>query len=119
MVEPIKKDFTDLQNNYKNQKNISFENSAISVNNSINFLYKVDEKKLKFYDEHVKGITSFEINHLIKHGVSKSHIIKERVNSISISELINKYSVNKLDLLMVDTEGYDGEIVIDFCQILI
>ena len=24
MVEPIKKDFTDLQNNYKNQKNISF-----------------------------------------------------------------------------------------------
>ena len=72
------------------------------------------KKKLKFYDEHVKGITSFEINHLIKHGVSKSHIIKERVNSISISELINKYSVNKLDLLMVDTEGYDGEIVIDF-----
>ena len=114
LVEPIKKDFIDLKNNYKDQKNIFFENSAISVDNSINYLYKVDNKKLKFYDEHVKGITSFEIKHLVKHGVPKSHIIKVPVNSISIDDLFNKYSLNQLDLLMVDSEGYDGEIVIDF-----
>ena len=114
LVEPIKKDFIDLKNNYKGQKNIFFENSAISVNDSINYLYKVNDKKLKFYDEHVKGITSFEIKHLIKHGISKSHIIKETVNSISIDELLSKHSLNQLDLLMVDTEGYDGAIVIDF-----
>ncbi len=114
LVEPIKKDFIDLKDNYKDQKNIFFENSAISVNDSINYLYKVNDTKLKFYDEHIKGITSFEIKHLIKHGVSKSHIIKEPVNSISIDELLSKHSLNQLDLLMVDTEGYDGEIVIEF-----
>ena len=55
-----------------------------------------------------------KINHLIKHGVSKSHIIKENINSITINDLLKKYSVNKLDLLLIDAEGYDGDIVIDF-----
>ena len=89
LVEPIKKDFEELKRNYKDQKDIFFENSAISVNNSIKYLYKVDDTKYKFYDEHVKGISSFEINHLIQHGVSKSHIIKENINSITINELLN------------------------------
>lgn len=114
LVEPIKKDFDDLKDNYKNQKNIFFENSAISVNNNINYLYKVDDSKFKFYGEHIKGVTSFEIKHLLKHGVSKSHIKKVRVNSLSINELLVKYSIKELDLLMIDAEGYDGEIIIDF-----
>ena len=66
------------------------------------------------YGEHVKGISSFEINHLIKHGVSKSHIKEEKVNSLSIEDLLKKYSFTQLDLLMVDAEGYDGDIIIDF-----
>lgn len=114
LVEPIKKDFEDLKNNYKDQKNIFFENSAISVNDSIKYLFKVNETKYELYDEHVKGISSFEINHLIKHGVSKSHIIKENINSITIKDLLNKYSLSELDLLIIDAEGYDGNIVIDF-----
>ncbi len=114
LVEPIKKDFEELKNNYRDQKDIFFENSAISVNDSIKYLYKVDETKYELYDEHIKGISSFKIHHLIKHGVSKSHIIKENINSISIKDLLVKYSINKLDLLIIDAEGYDGDIVIDF-----
>ena len=114
LVEPIQKDFNELKNNYANQKNIFFENSAISVNNRINSLFRVDESKVEKYGEHVKGISSFEINHLIKHGVSKSHIKEEKVNSLSIDDLLKKYSFTHLDLLMVDAEGYDGDIIIDF-----
>ena len=114
MVEPIKENFIDLKLNYKGQNNIFFENSAISVNNEINFLFKVDEQKLKLYDEHIKGITSFNKSHLLKHGVSKFHITTEKVNSISFNELIKKYSIENLDLLMIDAEGYDGDIIIDF-----
>ena len=47
LVEPIEKDFIDLKNNYKDQKNISFENSAISVNDTIKYLYRVNDTKLK------------------------------------------------------------------------
>ena len=114
LVEPIKENFIDLELNYKGQNNIFFENSAISVNNEINFLFKVTEKKLNLYDEHIKGITSFDKSHLLKHGVSKFHIKKEKVSSISFVELIKKYSINNLDLLMIDAEGYDGDIAIDF-----
>ena len=114
LVEPIREYYEDLKSNYKDQNNIFFENSAISINNEISFLFKVDEQKFKFYDEHIKGISSFDKSHLLKHGVSNSHIKKENVKSISFEKLIEKYSVNYLDLLMVDAEGYDGDIIIDF-----
>ena len=31
-----------------------------------------------------------------------------------INDLLKKYSIDQLDLLMLDTEGYDGDIIIDF-----
>ena len=114
LVEPIKSNYEDLKLNYKDQKNIKFVNHAISVNNEINFLFKVQDNKLNLYGEHIKGITSFNIKHLLKHGVSKSHIVKEEVSSISIKTLLSKYSLTNLDLLMIDAESYDGEIAIDF-----
>ena len=112
LVEPIKEYFDKLKENYKDEKNIFFENLAISVNDEINYLFKVKESKIKFYDEHIKGITSFDINHLKKHGVKKNHIEKKKVDYISITDLIKKYYQN-LDLLLVDAEGYDANIIID------
>ena len=52
--------------------------------------------------------------YLINHGVKNRHIIKEKVASISINDLIVKYDVKKIDLFFLDTEGYDGKIVYDF-----
>ena len=113
-VEPIKSNFDDLKKNYPNNENFIFENTAISVNNEINELFKVKKSKLHLYDEHILGITSFNKKHLIKHGVKKSHIEKEKVESISINNLIKKHMLNNLDLLFIDTEGYDANIVFDF-----
>ena len=114
LVEPIKQIFEQLKKNYKNYNFITFDNSAISVNNEISYLYKVDSLKIKNYGNHIPGITSFDKNHLIKHGVKKNHIIKEIVNSISIKELIEKHNFKEFELLFLDTEGYDGKIINDF-----
>ena len=114
LVEPIKQIFEQLKKNYKNYNFITFDNSAISVNNEISYLYKVDSLKIKNYGNHIPGITSFDKNHLIKHGVKKSHIIREIVNSISIKELIEKHNFKEFELLFLDTEGYDGKIINDF-----
>ena len=117
LVEPIKENFEDLKNNYKDFENIIFENLAISVNNEISYLYKVNPSKLKNYSgDHFAGITSFDKNHLIKHGVKKKDIIKDKVNSISINNLIIKHALDKFDLLFVDAEGYDADIVSDFLK---
>ena len=113
-VEPIRSNFEDLKNNYVNHDNLNFVNAAISVNNEIQELFKVKQSKLHLYDEHVIGITSFDKKHLIKHGVSKNHIEIEKVESISIINLLKKHSINNFDLLFIDTEGYDSNIVLDF-----
>ncbi len=114
LVEPIVENFEKLKKNYENLDNVIFENSAVSINNEINLLYKVDEKYLKFYDDYASGITSFKIQHLIKHGIKQNHISSVNVNSISIKDLLIKYKIENLDLLYVDTEGYDGQIVNNF-----
>ena len=86
---------------------------TISANKEINYLYKVNPNKILNYGHHMPGITSFDRNHLIKHGVKKKDIIKESVKSISIKDLIYKHKLNTFDLLIIDAEGYDGNIVID------
>ena len=113
LIEPIKENFNKLKNNYKDLKFIKFENVAISCNDEINYLYKVNSKFNKYYDSHIPAIPSFNKKHLLNHGVKNSHIIKEKVNSLSIKELIKKYEIKNLDLFFVDAEGYDGNIVLD------
>lgn len=115
LVEPIKIYYEQLKQNYSDQKNVKFENLAISVNNEVNYLYKVKESKTKYYDDHINGIASFDKGHLKKHGVKTSHIETEKVTNISINNLIKKYG-SKIDLLIIDAEGYDGNIVIDLLE---
>lgn len=114
LVEPIKENFEKLKKNYINFHNITFENSVISIKNEITYLYKVDPIRIKNYGDHIPGITSFNKSHLINHGVKKNDIITEKVNTISIINLLNKHEIKELDLLFIDTEGYDGKIVNDF-----
>ena len=114
LVEPIPENYEKLKKNYKNFNHIKFENSAISVNNEVNYLFKVCPNKLNKYGDHIPGITSFDKNHLIKHGVKNNDIIKESIKSISIKDLLHKHNFENFDLLFVDAEGYDGNIIIDF-----
>ena len=114
LVEPIKEYFEKLKENYKNDNFILFENSAISVNDEIQQIYKVHTKYLNNYSDHIHGISSFEKQHLIKHGVKNRHIISESVSSINMVNLITKHNFNSLDLLFIDAEGYDGKIAMDF-----
>ena len=116
LVEPIKFYFDQLSKNYFNYKNVFLENSAINQEGKTNYIYKVSNKFLNKYDEHVLGINSFDKKHLLKHGVKFKHITTENVNSISVKKLLEKYNITKLDLLYVDAEGYDGNIIIDFLE---
>ena len=114
LVEPINEYFEDLKRNYKNFENVYFENSAITVGTKKKEIFVVNNKNINDYDEHIKGISSFDKNHLIKHGVKANHILKKKINCISILNLLKKYNISNLDILFIDAEGYDGDILIDF-----
>jgi FkbM family methyltransferase len=117
LIEPIQKNFLELKRNYKNSKNVFFENSAITKKNDIVHLFKVKDSNLNLYRSHIRGINSFDIKHLIKHGVKKKHIIKEKVFTLTFAELFKKYYIKNLDLLLIDAEGYDAELVIEFLKL--
>ena len=114
LLEPIESFFLELKKNYLNFANVKIENSALSVNNDISFLYKVNPEYFKIYGTLSSGISSFDKGHLIKHGIKVKHIVKEKVNQISFDQLLSKYNINNFDLLLIDTEGYDCNIVSDF-----
>tara|TARA_B100000941_G_scaffold253365_1_gene200992 strand:+ start:193 stop:933 length:741 start_codon:yes stop_codon:yes gene_type:complete len=116
LVEPIPEYFSILKNNYKKQKNILLENSAISISDEDNLMFKVDKKFYELYSDHVYGLSSFKKNHLLKHGVRNKHIISEKINTITIKDLLKKHNFGDFDLLYIDAEGYDGEIILDFIQ---
>ena len=114
LVEPIDRYFNELKKNYADNDYVKFENSAISVENSVSYLFQVKKKYLNHYDDHVKGLASFEKRHLLKHGIRTFHIEKTKVETITLNNLIKKNNIKFLDLLFVDAEGYDGKIVYDF-----
>lgn len=117
-VEPVLKYFEILKRNYSQQPNFYFENSAVSKNNGSINIYKVFEKNLKLYDDHVSGISSIDKKHLLKHGVKRGHIETLKINSITIADLINKYKFKNLDLLFLDVEGAECEIIVNFFETL-
>jgi len=116
LVEPIKSNFQKLIKNYDNLNYVNLENSAVSTENEIIYLYKVDEKYLVKYPLHVQAIPSLDYKHLIKHGVKKNHIAKEKVNQITFLDLFKKYQITNFDLLYIDTEGYDCNLVNNFLE---
>tara|TARA_B100000287_G_C20630198_1_gene779501 strand:- start:931 stop:1671 length:741 start_codon:yes stop_codon:yes gene_type:complete len=111
LIEPIKEFYNELKINYENHSNIFFENSAISNENKLQYIYTVNQNQLANYDKHISGISSFKKKHLLKHGVKSKDIIKEKVNSLTLKEVLDKYNFTNLDLLVIDAEGYDGYIV--------
>ena len=85
LVEPIKENFILLEKNYQNLEFIKLENSAIVVNNELSHLYKVKPEFIKNYDKHIPAIPSFNIQHLINHGVKKKTYYERK----------NKFNINK------------------------
>ena len=114
LVEPIDYYFDRLKENYKNNPQLVFEKVAISEKQEIRDFYRVKEG-LDFLPAWSKGLGTFYPHVLLKHRWMipklKNYIIKERVSCISLKQLLERHRVEKIDLLMIDTEGYDCAII--------
>jgi len=125
LVEPQKVIFERLLNNYKNRNNLFFENVAIDSTEGERDLFKIS-----FTDSQwASGISSFikyDIQKLIDAGYvermakaesinlpprKEEWICEEIVKVQTLKNIIEKYQVKKIDLIMIDAEGYDFEII--------
>ncbi|PPD37082.1 MAG: hypothetical protein CTY18_01855 [Methylomonas sp.] len=116
-LEPVKEYFNLLKNNYKFLPNVKLINKAINKSNGKVSIYRVKTNNL--LPDWVNGIASFNSEHYKKSGVDKEDIIEEIVDCITFDKLIDDNNICHIDLLQIDTEGFDFEIIkmIDFAKI--
>ena len=139
LVEPIPFLFKKLKKFYKDHQGLSFENSAIYKNKCQIDMLTIDPKlsNISTVPDWFFGYSSLARSDLfgqelwtstvgkeiIKTGLDKKtvdkYVHKIKVNAITWANLIEKYSIKKIDLLQIDAEGYDFEILqqIDYHQI--
>lgn len=119
LAEPVKYLFDKLVSNYKGQENLIFENVAIGDKNETRDLYRLKQSgdnMPSWYDQ----LGSFRLDVVLKHKDSipkiEDYLITERVNCVTLKDLLQKHNMTKVDLLQIDVEGYEYEIIksIDF-----
>lgn len=109
-LEPVKDIFDELVENFKDRPNIKLLNLAIHKSKKKEIIYRVNPS-IKNLPNWTKGIGSFNKDHYKLTSIDKEYIIEELVNCISWDELIENYNIEKIDLLQIDTEGYDLKII--------
>lgn len=119
LVEPVRAYFERLKENYRDNERLIFENVAISDRTEVRDFYRVRED-VPFLPEWCHGLGTFDQDVLMTHTWAipdlERYVIKEKIRCISFSDLISKHGIKKIDLLLVDTEGFDYEILkqVDF-----
>jgi len=116
LVEPVKFLFERLKKTYEHQNGLAFENSLISDKRERVSFYYVDSKAETVFSDlpyWYDQLGSFDSKHIVKHLGNRilPYIREEHFNSITLQDLFLKYSINKLDLLHIDTEGHDYRIL--------
>lgn len=105
LLEPVPHHFNSLKKNYNENKDLIFLNKALVDHDSIKSII-IWKPKLN-YNDWRKGIASTDKNHLIKCGLLDEEIEGIEVETTTFVKLFDEFKIKKLDLLVVDTEGYD------------
>ncbi|GGA33418.1 FkbM family methyltransferase [Okeania sp. KiyG1] len=122
-IEPIPFLFERLKQNYNNSERFIFEKIAISTQRGFQkFYYVCEEAKTElgglpeWYDQ----LGSFDRNHILKHlqGKLEPYIIEEDIETITMQEIFDRNNVEAIDLLHIDTEGFDYKVLsqVDFLR---
>lgn len=115
LIEPVKDYFEELKINYKKCPNVTLLNMAIHNSRKEMTIYRVDPIKMEQdgLPQWTKGIASFNKDHHQISGTPKDVMVEEKVQCISLNDLLKKLKVAKVDLLQIDTEGHDSEIILN------
>jgi FkbM family methyltransferase len=114
-VEPVPYLFDRLKMNYNLDSRFIFENVAINDGtNQVFYSVKEDANKQianlpSWYDQ----LGSFKRENIIKHldGILEPYILETNVRGLTLNQLLTKNNISNLDLLHIDTEGYDYKIL--------
>jgi FkbM family methyltransferase len=108
LAEPQPAAFAQLQANYATEEQLEFANVAVGA---------VDGEATLYVDAGTPGacgsslIASFDREVLLKSVGSAERIRQIQVPVLTPASLLRQHAVSRVDLLVIDTEGYDYEIL--------
>ena len=110
LVEPQPKIFKRLVKNYQGQSQLAFENAAVGPADGTASLYTFKESPN--LPDHASMLASFDKGRLVANGHGyKGQIEELAVPTLTVKTLLSKHGVKHIDLLQIDTEGFDFEII--------
>ncbi len=119
LVEPARCCFARLQENYRAHPNLILENAAISDREEQRALFRIRED-CDYLPEWCAGLGSFHREVVLSHRWAipdlERYVVEEIVHCVTLSSLLRKHAVTRVDILSIDTEGHDHEILrqVDF-----
>lgn len=113
-VEPLPSFFETLKRNYEGYPRVKFENTAIASTSGPIKLYRVHSQDGTL-PKWCEGLGSF-FSEVIKSHKNlvpdiERYLVEEQVQGMTFEELARKHQINRIDLLHVDTEGFDSEVL--------
>jgi FkbM family methyltransferase len=123
LIEPVKHIYDQLLINYEGRENIYFENIAISDTDSKKIFYEIKECNDSNLPIWYNQLSSFNLSTILSHKNKIPNIdtliVEKEVQTNKIETIVEKYKLKEIDILHIDTEGYDFEIIksIDFNKI--
>jgi FkbM family methyltransferase len=115
LIEPVPYLFEQLKDIVGKKKNIFFENVAIGNSNEEKLFYSIRKEKNSNLPVWIYGLGSFDKNTILKHDSAienlKSYICEIKVPVLTFDKLQSKYNLEQVNILQIDTEGYDYDII--------
>jgi FkbM family methyltransferase len=121
LLEPQKKIFENLKKNYQDIPTVRCVNAALDSEDGYRTIFKISDeikcsKIAKFFEDiDIAQLTSFSKETILKESHRSeeliNYIISEKIATISVSSMKKIYEFNRIDVLVIDTEGYDFEII--------
>ena len=114
LIEPVPYLFDRLVENYRGTSGIAFENAALAEHNGRKCFYRLRETAdaLPFWYDKI-GSLNLEI--VLRHRSVipniDDYLVQEEVECLTFNSLVARHKVDKIDLIFIDTEGYDLNIL--------
>lgn len=111
LVEPNRFHNPSIKKCYEKYSNVIIENIAVKPSTNVN------NKMTIFYRDFVGGnfeVASCSLDHVSYHDYVNGNINSFEVSCLSLEELLDKYSIKTLDWLLLDIEGIDSEVILNF-----
>lgn len=111
LIEPIEQSWVKLRKTYEGVPNVSTVHAAVGNQDGEVTLFRVKETGKTVDKFWATQLASFNRAHLVAHGVPDHEIEAVQVPSLTLKTLISQHGMAKIDLLQIDTEGFDAEVV--------